>query len=95
MKKSPEISKKVDMKSVVLCQTTNRVVSDRTTTLLIRDAIPFSTAWKRIPFFRRSNYNGATEICVISINRNEYGRARRTIDRLERRDKERLLLNVI
>lgn len=83
------------MKNVVLCETTNRFVSDRTTMLLIRDAIPFSTAWKRVPLFKRSYYNGASKVCVITTNRNMYSRARRAIDRLDRRDKERILLNVI
>ena len=95
LKKNLEMSKKVDMKNVVLCETTNRAVSDHATRLLVRNSIPFSTAWKRIPILKRSYYQGASKVCVISINRNEYGKARRTIENLDRRDRDRLLLNVI
>ena len=38
---------------------------------------------------------GADQICVFSINRNLYGRARRSISQLDRMDRNRLLLNVI
>ena len=40
-------------------------------------------------------YRGASEICVFSINRNLYCKARRSIEQLGRTDRERLLLNVI
>ena len=55
----------------------------------------FSKNWKRIPFYKREEYRGADQICVFSINRNLYGRARRSISQLDRMDRNRLLLNVI
>lgn len=94
MKKAPKLDKHVD-KDVVLCRTTNHRVSNHTTQILLDEEIPFTKNWKRIPFFKREEYRGASEVCVFSINRNLYGRARRTIDRMERMDRERLLLNVI
>ena len=93
MKKKLRLGKNID-KDVVLCRTTNRRVSNRTTDLLVEDAIPFTKNWKHIPFFRREQYHGASEICVISINRNTYARARRCLDRMERRDRARLNLNL-
>lgn len=88
------LGKNID-KDVVLCRTTNHRVSNRTTELLVQASIPFTKNWKRVPFFRREQYRGASEVCVIRINRNTYSRARRTLDCMEKRDKARLLLNVI
>lgn len=92
--RAPKLDKHVD-KDVVLCSTTNRRVSNRTTDILLQDAIPFTKNWKRIPFYKREEYRGADQICVFSINRNLYGRARRSISQLDRMDRNRLLLNVI
>lgn len=94
MKRAPKYDKHMD-KDVVLCSTTNHHVSKRTTDLLLQDAIPFTKNWKRIPFYKREQYRGADQICVFFINRNVYGRARRSIDQLERSDRARILLNVI
>lgn len=94
MRKRMTLGKHID-KDVVLCRTTNRRVSNRTTDLLVRASIPFTKHWKHIPFFRREQYRGASEVCVIRINRNTYSRARRTLDGMEQRDKSRLLLNLI
>lgn len=93
-KKKPKLDKHVD-KDVVLCRTTNHRVSNHATEALLREAIPFTKNWKRVPFYKREEYKGATEICVISINRNLYGKGRRCIDRLTRIDRDRILLNVI
>ncbi len=82
-------------KDVVLCETTNSAVSKHTTKMLLDESIPFSTSFYRIPFFKRGKYDGATKMYTISINRNLYGVARRCIAGLERRDRERLFLNVI
>ena len=92
--RAPKLDKHVD-KDVVLCSTTNRRVSNHTTDILLHDAIPFTKNWKRIPFYKREEYRGADQICVFSINRNLYGRARRSISQLDRMDRNRLLLNVI
>jgi len=94
MSKTIRYSKAID-KDVVLCETTNCVVSKRTTRLLLDQSIPFSASFYRIPFFKRGRYDGASKMYTISINRNLYGAARRCLLGLERKDKERLYLNVI
>ena len=94
MKKAPRLDKHVD-KDVILCSTTNNRVSNHATEILIRDAIPFTKNWKRIPFYKREAYRGAAEVCVFSINQNLYGKARRSIEQLGRTDRDRILLNVI
>ncbi|MCR5417113.1 MAG: hypothetical protein K6E79_09980 [Pseudobutyrivibrio sp.] len=94
MKKKPKLSKHVN-RDVVLCETTNRIVSNHTSNLLLQESVPFSKSWHRIPFFRRRSYNGANQVCVISISRTQYSKARRVLHLLEDRDYDRLLLNVI
>ncbi len=94
MKKRYKIDKSVN-RSVVLCETTSFHAGKLTSRKLTEDSIPFTKAWKRIPFFKRDAYQGADQICVIYINRNEYSKARRSLDGLEFKIRERLLLNVI
>ena len=94
MRKKPKLSKNVN-KDVVLCETTNRIVSNRTSDLLLEESVPFSKTQKRVPFFKRGLYKGANIVYVISISRTQYGRARRVLTELEQRDYDRLLLNVI
>ena len=94
MKKRIKCDKNIN-KDVVLCETTNHRASNCTSKALLKDSISFSKRWKHIPFFRRDDYNGASEVCVIKINRNEYTRARRCLDGLESIYKDRLLLNII
>ena len=94
MSKKPKMSKNVG-KDVVLCKTTNRIVSNRTSDLLLEQSVAFTKSWRRVPFFRRGSYNGANKVCIISINRTQYSRARRILNLLEDRDYNRLFLNVI
>lgn len=94
MRKKPKLSKNV-CKDVVLCKTTNRVVSNRTSDLLLEQSVAFSKSFRRIPFFMRNRYKGATQFYVISISRTQYSKARRVLDLLEERDYNRLFLNYI
>ncbi len=84
-----------EKQNVILCRTTSFHAGSVTTKKLMEDSISFQKYWKRIPFFLRSRFKGASEICVIRINRNEYGKARRSIDCLETKVRRRLVLNVI
>jgi hypothetical protein len=84
-------TKKLDH-DVELCRTTSERIIDQATRLLMENQIPFSRDWIRIPFFQREKYRGASQIYVIRTNRNRYGQARRTIDRLQAPFKQRLML---
>ena len=94
MKRKLSFDKHID-KDVVLCRTTSHRVSQRTTEVLVNNAIPFTKHWKHVPFFKREKYHGASEVCVIRINRNTYSKARRALRLMEERDRKRLLVNVI
>ncbi len=78
---------------IELCRTTNVRAGNHTTRLLMEEQIPFTKISKRIPFFRREKYQGASEVLVISINPHRYGQARRVLDRLELIDRQRLVLS--
>lgn len=89
------MGRNVNSSSVVLCRTTSYHAGSVATKQLMEDSISFNKNWKRIPFFLRDRFKGASEICIISINRNEYAAARRSIDGLEHRVRRRLVLNVL
>ena len=78
---------------VELCRTTNSRVSTVTVQALVEEQIPFTRNRKKIPFFRREDYPGATEWWVISINPRRYSQARRVIDGMDQVYRERLVLS--
>lgn len=78
---------------VELCETTNERVSDQTVKALMANHIPFTKNCKRIPFFKRDDYKGADSIFIIMVNPRRYSQARRTIDTLDRRCRDRLVLS--
>ena len=82
-------------RDVVLCETTNRIVSIRLAKILMAGAVPFTSQWSRIPLYKRGRYQGASSVCRIVINKCQYSKARRVIEGLEDRDYQRLRLNVI
>lgn len=80
-------------KDIELCRTTNARISDQAAQLLMENQIPFTKNWIRIPFFLRERFHGASQIYVISTNRNRYCQARRTIDQMDPIFKRRLVLS--
>ena len=78
---------------IELCRTTNARAGRRATQLLMEERIPFTKICKRIPFFRRDKYEGASEVWVISINPHRYGQARRALDELDLSYRKRLVLS--
>ncbi len=81
-------------KDVVLCRSYNRTASRLACKQLLSDSIPYTMSSKRIPIFLRGTYH-ADEILTISINRNLYSKARRSIDSMDMRQQKRLLMNYI
>ncbi len=78
---------------VELCRTTNSRAGERTAEMLLEQQIPFVKNIKRIPFFKREEYDGAERIWVISINPRRYGQARRAIDTLDISCRKKLVLS--
>lgn len=78
---------------IELCRTTNVSVSNRTAELLLEEQIPFTKNCRKIPFFWRDRYAGASRIYVISINPHRYGQARRLLDKMELPNRKSLVLS--
>lgn len=78
---------------VELCRTTNENAGEQTIQALLEARIPFTRNSKRIPFYKREQYNGAREFTVISINPHRYGQARRVIDQIDTLYRRRLVLS--
>ncbi len=78
---------------VELCRTTNRRASSETVQALLEERIPFTKNHKKIPFYQREQYQGASELWVISTSPRRYGQARRVIDAMERFYRDRLVLS--
>lgn len=94
-KRKVKILGRIDDKDVELCRTTNPRVGNHAMQTLVDARIPFTQHWVRIPFYKREQYHGAREICVIRTHRNQYSRARRILDTMEVFDRERLLLHAV
>ncbi len=78
---------------IELCRTTNYNAGKQTVQALMEASIPFTNNHKKIPFFRRVQYNGADQMWVISINPHRYGQARRVIDTIDTIYRKRLMLS--
>ena len=78
---------------IELCRTTSNRVGERAVMALIEERIPFTRNCRKIPFFRREKYHGASKIYVITINPRRYGQARRVLDGMELGDRSRLVLS--
>ena len=78
---------------VELCRTTNNHVSNEAVQALVEEHIPFTRNKKKIPFFKREEYKGASELWVITINPRRYGQARRVLDGMEQVYRDRLVLS--
>lgn len=78
---------------IELCRTTNIKAGNQTVQALLDASIPFTKNSKKIPFFKREQYNGADEILVISINPHRYSQARRVIDTIDYMYRKRLVLS--
>ena len=78
---------------VELCRTTNEKAGNQTVQALMDARIPFTRNSKRIPFYKREQYNGADMMWVITVNPHRYGQARRVIDHLDSAYRRRLVLS--
>ena len=79
---------------VVLCTTPNRHISRCTTDFLMAHAVFVSRDEKKNSLLERLR-SGYDSLFVISVNRNEYGQARRVLDGLEPRYRKRLTMNIM
>ncbi len=88
-------SKNINSKNIILCETSNSRAIKLTSQVLIDHSISFSKKYRHVPIFSRNKYRGASEVCTISINRNEYSKAREAIRELPDTYLSRLVVNAI
>ncbi len=55
---------------------------------LVNAGISYLEKWEKVPFFRRHEYNGAKEMCVIFVNDNSRERAEEILFGVENGDRE-------
>jgi hypothetical protein len=84
--------KSVD-KNIVLCQAYNRIVANQVTRALIDSSLSYRKNWVGIPFFLRNKCRGASQVCVFTVSRCDYTRAKSLIYDLEERYLRRLSVN--
>ena len=80
---------------VVLCTTGNRRVDMDVTGALLRHEISFTKSEKRLSLIQRIRRKVPENLFVISVNRNEYFKARRAISTLSPDLQKRLCVNAI
>lgn len=78
---------------IELCRTTNKKAGNQTIQALVDAHIPFTRNSKRIPFYKREQYNGAREFTVITINPHRYSQARRVVDQMDTLYRRRLVVS--
>ncbi len=66
---------------VELTRTVNPEEKNRLVSMLVKAGVSYLEKWERIPFFKRGEYHGAKEICVIFINNNQGEQAREVLER--------------
>lgn len=88
------IDKHID-RDVELCRTTNARVGNQAVAMLVAEQISFTQSWEWVPFYRREQYRGASQVCVIRTHCNQYSRARRILEQMEIVYRKRLILHAV
>ena len=65
----------MDNNEVRLANLVNSEKKETLVRMLVNDGISYLEKWERVPFFRRKEFEGAKEICVIYVNENQKERA--------------------
>ncbi len=60
--------------------TTNLRTKDELVSRLVKGGVSYLEKWEKIPFFKRREYNGAKELCVIYVNGNQWDLALSILD---------------
>jgi len=52
--------------------TTNMKAKDELVSRLVKGGVSYLEKWEKISIFKRRDYNGAKELCVIYVNGNQW-----------------------
>ncbi|MCQ2535919.1 MAG: hypothetical protein MJ110_03005 [Lachnospiraceae bacterium] len=81
--------------SIELCRIFNPVATKHLKDCLINSCVSFVESYQRIPFWKRESSFGYSKVCVVTINRHEYKKARTSLADLDPYYKEKIFLNIL
>ncbi len=70
----------MDVNDIELFSTTDLNAKNSVVSMLVRNRISYLERWEKISIFRRREYGGARELCVIYVNGNQYDKAKRILE---------------
>lgn len=70
----------MDANDIELFSTTDFKAKDKVVSILVRHRVSYLERWEKISFFRRREFGGAKELCVIYVNGNQYKKAKKLLD---------------
>ncbi len=73
---------------VEIIKTVDTEKKDALVRRLVNAGISYLEKWEKVPFFKRREYNGSKEACVIIVNENQRERAQQILEELERGEGE-------
>ena len=65
----------MDNNDIELFCTTEQKTKDEVVSLLVKGGISYLEKWEKISIFKRRDYGGAKELCVIYVNGNQKEKA--------------------
>lgn len=85
----------MDSNDIELFSTVDFKAKDKVVSALVRHRVSYLERWQKIPLFRRREFGGAKELCIIYVNGNQYKKAKKILDEFsaeyadERKEKRR------
>ncbi len=85
----------MDSNDIELFSTTDLQAKNKVVSALVMHRVSYLERWKKISIFRRREFGGAKELCVIYVNGNQYKKAKKILDEFneayisERKEKRR------
>ncbi|MCR5774361.1 MAG: hypothetical protein K6G42_04690 [Lachnospiraceae bacterium] len=70
----------MDNNDIELFSTTDLRAKDKVVSTLVKHRVSYLERWEKVPLLRRREYGGAKELCVIYVNGNQYGKAKKILD---------------
>ncbi|MBQ9606430.1 MAG: hypothetical protein IJV16_04565 [Lachnospiraceae bacterium] len=70
----------MDNNDIELFSTTDFKAKDKVVSILVRHRVSYLERWEKVPLLKRREYGGAKELCVIYVNGNQYGKAKKILD---------------
>lgn len=71
---------------VELIRTVDIEKKDRIVRHLVNAGISYLERWEKVPFFKRREYDGSKEVCVIVINESQREKALEIMEKTEQAD---------